>query len=61
MHLGTIAWIVIAIIGVFVMARGCGGMVGGMRGGGCGMPRRRPESSRGDQSEVDKSKPGKAA
>ena len=45
MNWGTVAWIVIAIIAVHVMARGCGGMMRGMRGGGCGggscgMPRR---------------------
>lgn len=42
MNWGTVAWIVIGLIAVFGMMRGCGGMMGGMRGGGggCGMPSR---------------------
>lgn len=40
----TLAWIAIAIVAIWVMVRGCGGMMGGMS---CGMPRRR-----GQQPEV---------
>lgn len=50
MNWSTIAWIVIAIVAILVMARGCGGM---MRGMGCGMPRRseqKPEAGKEKQS-----------
>lgn len=53
----TILWIVIAVVAVFAMARGCGGMMGGMRGGGCGMPRRRSNQ----EKPSEKSGSGKAA
>lgn len=56
----TALWIVTAIVAIFVMARGCGGMMGGTRGG-CGMPRRRRESSHENQSGTDESNPRKAA
>jgi anaerobic selenocysteine-containing dehydrogenase len=39
MNWGTVAWIVIAAVAIFVMMRGCGGMMGG----GCGMTRNRSQ------------------
>lgn len=51
----TIVWIVIAILAIFVMARGCGGMMGGMRGGGCGMPRHRDTEEKDENAQ----KPGR--
>ncbi len=42
MHWTTVLWIVIGIVSIFVVARGCGGMMGGMRDG-CGMPRQQRE------------------
>lgn len=60
MHWTTVLWIVIAIVAIYAMARGCGGMMGGMRGG-CGMPRHRHESSHENQSKTEESKPGKPA
>lgn len=56
MNWQTLAWIVIAIVAVFVMTRGCGRM---MRGMGCGMHRRRNMSDK--QDRPDQSRPTKAA
>ena len=58
MNWGTIAWVVIAIVAIFVMARGCGSMMGGMRGGGCGMPRRGEDT---EKKNIEKPGGGKAA
>ncbi len=58
MNWGTIAWIVIVGLGFLAMTRGCGGgcrgMMGGMRGGGCGMPRHRGQEQppRNDKTEA---------
>lgn len=51
----TIVWIVIVVVAIFVMVRGCGRMMSGMRGGGCGMPPRRDEKQRNEHD-----KPGSA-
>ncbi len=45
MHWETIAWIVIVVLAILVMARCCGGTIGGMRRG-CGMPRRNNKDER---------------
>lgn len=56
MHWPTILWREIAIVAVYAMVRGCGGMMGGMGGGrcGCGMPRRRTDE-KGKKREEKKS------
>lgn len=58
MNWGTLAWIVIAIVAIFVMARGCGGIMGVI---GCGTPRQHHKTDKKQQTQSDKSHSDKAA
>jgi hypothetical protein len=58
MSWGTIAWILIAIVAMLVMARGCGGMMGG---GGCGMRRRKDTASKPEKPGSNKAAYSKKA
>lgn len=42
----TLFWIVLGVVVIFIMIRGCGGMMrGGCMGGGCGAHPRRPPTA----------------
>ncbi len=53
----NVLWIVLIVAAVFLMMRGCGGM---MMGGGCGMPRHR-DMKNNQENTKDETKPTKAA
>lgn len=60
----SIAWIVIGMVAILVMARGCGSMMSGMRGrgrGGCGSPQRDQSGEKAHEKKTRDSERNKVA